>query len=128
MPESFPNQSESMSNQESREERLRLALELISSQDLPFSGVEESVYKNMKEEEELYPGFCTPIDELIERFKKEGMKVVVVDEYGKGSNSIFVVPAGGPDSIEDRLSPRSLELTDNMDENLKMLITLDRKD
>ena len=55
-----------------------LAVKIIEGHEIfPFPGVDPVSYSKLKAGEEECPGFATPIDELLERFRSEGMKVVV---------------------------------------------------
>ncbi len=121
MSEQFPSQSENVESN-LQDERSKLVEELSNSVELSFSGIEASLYSQMKADEEDFPGFCNPIDDVIERFKAEGVKVISLD-----NGSVFVVPAGSTDFENDRIRPRGLELNDDMDERLKKLIILDRQ-
>ncbi len=90
-------------------------------ESLPFPGLEAEQYEKLKAESEEFPGFATPIDVLIERFKNEGMKVVV-----EGSNA-FILPAQSNDVENDSVLPYSLAITDDMDPNLKAFVTSARQ-
>lgn len=85
-----------------------------------FSGIDEEQYLKLKAESEEFPGLATHIDVLIERFKTEGMKVVVA-----GSNA-FILPAQSDDAENDSVLPRSLAITDDMNADLKAFITAAR--
>jgi len=74
----------------------------------------------MRASEEEFPGYTTPIDELIERFEKEGMKVVLGKHPESGN--VFILPAGSEDIEQDSIAPRQLQISDGMDERLKNLV------
>ena len=78
----------------------------------------------MKASEEEDSGYTTPVDDLIERFKNEGMKVVL----GKNpqSGNVYVLPSESINIEMDSISPRQLQLGEEMNEKLKELILLIR--
>lgn len=112
--------SEKFSNMESEltpETYLAIAEKLSGySEAIPFHGLEEEGYKRLKAESDEYPGYATPIDELVKRFETEGIKIVI--EKGK----VFVLPSTSDDIENDSIFPRFLKITDDMVENLKMLV------
>ncbi len=89
----------------------------------PFPGIKPESYARIKAEEEQYPGFATPIDNLLARFDSEGMKVVLSPQFPESGN-IFILPKGSDDIGNDNLLPRHLQITETMDEKLKKLIEL----
>lgn len=113
-----------------RAERIELALELFATGEIfSFSDIEADNYESLKAAEEgLPPGFVTPIDELIKRFKREGMKIVLGKHPQSGN--IFIMPAESSvtdDDIEaNSIFPRHLQITDDMDQRLKELIQADK--
>ncbi len=108
---------------EQKEEYITLGLELSRNPEgFPFPGIRSESYAIIKREEEEYPGFATPIDELLERFKKEGLKVVMSNDPASGN--IFILPKNSMDVENDNLFPRHLEITSDMNDKLKMLIRL----
>lgn len=123
MSEVDPTRSE---KQPTREEQIiALAVELHErGEAFPFPGIDPESYSKMKADEEEYPGYTTPIDEIIERFKSEGVKVVV----GKNpqSGNVYVVPSQSTNIEMDSISPKQLQITEGMDEKLKELISLVR--
>ena len=82
----------------------------------PFSGIEEAGYQKLKAESEEFPGLVTHIDELIARCNAEGIKIVVVK--GKA----FVLPFRSDDVENDSIFPRFLNVSDDMDRNLRVLV------
>jgi hypothetical protein len=125
MSERIPTHSEK-EPQPTREERIiSLAKELFESNEtFPFFGIDLESYLKMKAGEAEDPGYTTPIDENIERFKIEGMKVV----QGKNpqSGNVYVLPAGSTDIEMDGIFPRQLKVSEGMDPRLKELILLGR--
>jgi sugar phosphate isomerase/epimerase len=118
MSELPPNRAE-----QKKGEIITLAKELSeSSESFPFPGIHPESYAKIKTEEEEYPGCATPIDELLERFANEGMKVVLGAHPESGN--VFILPAGSDDIENDNLLPRSLQIDETMDERLKQLIVL----
>ena len=124
MNEKFPqNNLESRENAENvlRQEKISLAHELAESgEGFPFPGINPDSYEGMKADEEEFPGHTTPIDELMKRFRDEGMKVVL----GKNpdSGNVYILPQGSDDIENDGIFPRQLLITEDMDERLSDLI------
>lgn len=93
-------------------------------ESLPFTGVDPIVYEDIKREEAEFPEsaeFSTPIDELIARFKAEGMKVVLAKD--PSSPNVTVVPWGSTNYDKDSLLFRHLQVYGMVDLRLKKLIT-----
>ncbi|MFA5986004.1 MAG: hypothetical protein WC819_01485 [Parcubacteria group bacterium] len=108
-----------------RERRIALTKECSESGErFPFPGINSHSYAKLKAEEEEFPGFVTLIDELIERFKQEGMKV----SFGidPKSGNILVLPFGSEDIKYESILPKHLDISEDMDERLKELIMLSR--
>jgi hypothetical protein len=102
-----------------------LAKELSESRErLPFPGVNPYSYQKLKADEDEFPGYATPIDELIHRFKREGMKVVFGNDPESGN--VFILPSGSDDVENDSILPKHLRVVESMDKRLKELILLYR--
>ena len=123
MSENIPTNPE---KEPPRKERIiSLAAELFKGGEIfPFSGIDPDSYLKMKAGEEEDPGYTTPINEIIERFRKEGMKVVL----GKNpqSGNVYILPAASTNIKMDSVSPRQLQISEGMDERLTKLISLVR--
>lgn len=106
-----------------------LAIELSAKPEgFPFPGIDEKAYATLKEDEEfLADTGVTPIDELIARFKAQGLKVVLSDD--PRSPAVLIVPKNSPTRFlkEDSIFPRHLKLTwdAGVDPKLGALISLD---
>jgi len=128
MTEHPTNQFESKDDERElkRETMIVLARELSErTERIPFPGIDPDAYSKMRATDEEFPGYTTPIDELIERFKSEGMKVVP-GKYAE-SGTVYIVPSQS-DNVEDRyVIPRQLQVTEVMDEKLKKLILMGRE-
>ncbi len=123
--EGFPSHSESEKEPTRGEKIIALAKELFESNEtFAFFGIDLESYLKMKAGEAEDPGYTTPIDENIERFENEGMKVV----QGKNpqSGNVYILPAGSTDIEMDSISPRQLKVKEGMDPRLKELILLSR--
>ena len=123
MSEGIPTRSEKEPTK--KEKIIALAAELNERREIfPFSGIDQESYSKIKADEEEMPGYATPIDELIERFKNEGMKVVL----GKNpqSGNVFVLPGGSDDIENDNLFPKHLNINDGMSDTLRELISLSK--
>lgn len=108
-----------------KEEICSLATELFESNEIfPFPGIDPESYSKMKVSENEDPGYTTPIDEIIERFKMEGIKVVL----GKNpqSGNVYILPSQSTNIEMDSISTRQLQLSEGMDERLTKLISLIR--
>lgn len=109
-----------------RKERVSKMLELVekineSGENLPFPGIDEETYLKMKKAEEFDPGFVTPVDEIIAKCKKAGIKIVPGDD--RDSGNFFVLPADRNDFM-DSFSPHQLTINKIGNEHLKELIEL----
>jgi hypothetical protein len=108
-----------------KEKIISLARELFESQEnFPFLGVDPEGYLEMKTGDEEAPGYSTPTDEILERMKNEGMKIVL----GKNpeSGNVYVLPAQSTDIEMDSISPKRLKISEGMNEKLTELILLVR--
>jgi len=99
-----------------------------------FPGIEPDVLsKLMAEEDELrnanleIPLEITPIKDLMERFGKEGIKVVLGTDPDSGN--VFIVPAKSEvkDIEANSIFPRQLRIAAGMDEKLAGLIRASRE-
>lgn len=123
MSEGPPTRSEKEPTR--KEKIIALAAELFESGEVfPFTDIDPESYTVLKAAEEEDPGYTTPIDELIERFKNEGMKVML----GKNpqSGNVYIVPAHSTDIEMDSISPKRLQIGEGMSEKLVELIKLVR--
>lgn len=114
---------------ERKRKELVLARALIERGEIfRFPGIDAEAYAKMKAEEEESPGCATPVDKLIERFKNEGMKVLLEGPKINDSESgnVFIVPAQSDDSTNDSIVPRHLELSGVANEQLRALILLNK--
>ncbi len=127
-----PNQYEY--RKEERESNLReyiaLAKEIIETGEVfSFPGINSESMTRLKADEELIPDYAqytTPVDELIEKFKAQGVKVVSASGHEDDGN-YFAIPSGSTDINMDGLRPMNLAVTDGMDERLKALILAHQK-
>lgn len=105
------------------EERIiALGRELSESGEFfTFPGMDRSEYGRIKETED--PDYHTPIDQLINRFQAEGLKVVLT-KYGV---DVLILPSSSDDIVYDSIFPRSFGITEGMDERLKTLILLQQE-
>jgi len=116
-------------------EYIRLAEKLSESPEgFPFPGVNPEAYAKLKADIEDDAGrsdydiLSPTLDELIERFKNEGVKVVLSRSAdGTCRGTVFVMPMGSTDVQSDNLFPRHLEISSDMDPELKKLILANRK-
>lgn len=123
MSEGSPTRSEKEPTK--KEKIIALGKELYESQEVfSFSGIDPEAYSKMKADEEEYPGYTTPIDELLESFKDKGVMVML----GKNpeSGNVFILPRNSDNIEMDSISPRQLQISEGMNEKLKELIELMR--
>lgn len=126
MSEGLPKQPLERAEKMPIAEYVRLAREIIEGhENFPFTGLNQESYTTIKADQEEYPGYSTPIDELLARFQNEGMKVVL----GKNpeSGNVFILPSGSDDIENDNLFPRHLEVTEDINPKLKRLILANKK-
>ncbi|TRZ53645.1 hypothetical protein D4R99_00475 [bacterium] len=110
--------------EEKKQKKISLAIELSQTpENFSFPGINSETYAKMKADEEEFPGYATPIDELLERFTKEGMKVVL----GKNpeSGNVYILPVQSNDIENDGIFPKQLQMEGITDEKLKELVILD---
>lgn len=118
-------EAEQRQDQLNLERYIALAKELsLKNEKLPFPGLVEESYSELKVVDEEYPGFTTPTDQIIARMKVEGIKVVLGEHPESGN--VFVLPFLSVDIENDSLSPHHLKIIDEMDDSLKELILLKR--
>lgn len=126
MNEFPPNQFEEEEKERKKKEFIALAQGLSEKREgFPFPGIDPGSYAELKAIEEEFPGFATPIDELIKKFESTGFKVVFGEHGERGD--IFVLPSSSNDIENDGLFPRHLNISDDMDEALKRLILARKK-
>ena len=92
---------------------------------LPLTALNQDVYKRIKEGEADLPPFITPIDDILDRCKSEGIKVVL----GKNPNSgnFFILPAGSNDIEGDSFQHGLLSAVDVENQALKDLLKFSSK-
>lgn len=130
MTENFKDQIENKNEkrgkkEEKKREIIALALELSESREtFIFPGIEPEVYSKIKADEEEFTGRTTPLDELLEKFRKEGMKVVL----GKNpdSGNIFILPSQSNDIERDSIFSRHLQISGVVNEKLRKLILMSK--
>jgi len=97
-------------------------LETLSNKQFPFPGIKTESYRQLKKEEEEFPGYVTPIDELLHEFRNKGMTV-----YSKHPpKNIILIPIGTKDVVQNSILPYDLLLTENITGELRELVRLDR--
>ena len=104
-----PEASIVVSDQEQKRElTVALALTLEGrGEALPFPGIKPEAYAKIKADEEEFPGYGTPIDELLARCASEGMRVVVSKNAQSGN--AWVVPMGSADELNDVILLKHLD-------------------
>jgi len=122
-----PEQDKPTSPEEAREKRkkeiFKLALELIESgETFPFPGVSKAFYNKSKIEEVDFVemGLVTPIDDVIEKFQREGMKVVLGDD--PMAINVLVIPGPNTKIDADSFLIQNLDIIRFMDPRIVKLI------
>jgi hypothetical protein len=114
-------QFEATTRERAKKEYIALAKELHESKEVyPFPGIDPESYQTIKAEDQEYPGYTTPIDEILEKLKAQGMKVVLSTSDPESGN-IFILPSQSED-MDDSLFPKHLTLSGGMDDKIKRLI------
>jgi hypothetical protein len=117
-----------------RKERVGKILELVerineSGETLPFPGIQQDYYHSIQEDQKEYEpgsfGYTTPIDQILERCKQEGIKIVLGPHPESGN--VFVLPAESDDIDMDSLLPYHLDATGVDNDDLRALIELTAK-
>lgn len=118
-------------NKESDEKRKKIEKFVVLAKELSreqkgfsFPGIDPGSYLELKASEEEFPGFATPIDELSERLKSEGMKVVLGRDPNSGN--VFILPQRSNNIEKDSIFPKHLQIIEGMDKRLKELILLSK--
>ena len=137
MDESKPNFEGMASSQElsdSEKKKLEKAAKILiliekiheSNESIPFPGIQPEIYSKMKKDEDEFPGYATPVDEIIERCKKEGIRVTL----GKNpeSNNVYILPASRADIERGEIQSDQLAIDAVENEHLRELIQLTAKE
>lgn len=108
------------------DEYLALAKDLSKDKEgFPFPGIDPESYLKIKAADEEFPGYTTPIDELIERFKNEGMKVVLSEPpRNRGNREVFILPLKSNEIQEDSIRLKDLHNNETLSNEVKNLISL----
>lgn len=102
---------------------IEVAKELSEKREgFAFPGLNQDSYDEIKTAETEYPGFSTPVDELIIKLQEQGMKVVF-GKHGEAGD-IYILPLQSDDLANDNIFPRQLKIIEGMDEQLVKLIKL----
>lgn len=126
-----PDQESTIDPEQARRERVLKILELVrkineSGESLPFPGIHQEAYLKMKKTDDEFPGYTTPTDEIINRCKEEGIKIVLGGYPDSGS--VFILPAGSNDiEMDGSISLHQLVIDNVNNEHLTELIQLTTK-
>lgn len=124
----FPNNPSEKSGAEIKNEKenrkkkiIALTIELSEAREnFRFPGINPESHSKLKANDAELEGLCTPIDKLIQRFKREGLKVVFGDDSESGN--VFILPFESNDIESDSIFPEHLQIDETMDSRLKELI------
>lgn len=118
----IPQEHERLADDEYRKLAERLSERI---EGFPFPGLEETSYLKLKAESDEFPDMATHIDALIVQFKEKGIQVFV-EENG----NVFILPLGIPPTpknvFDNSIFPKYLQVSDDMDPDLKKLISARR--
>ena len=104
-----------------KREIIDLATELSrSGETFPFAGIEAASYTELEASDAEFPDFTTPVGEIKDRLRNEGMKVVLGQHPESGN--VFVLPAQSNNIEMDSISPKHLAIGEGMDPRLAELI------
>jgi hypothetical protein len=103
-----------------KEDYIELAKEL-SREVFVFPGIDPEAELKLKSVDESYPGYATPINELAEKLKNGGMKVVLAGE------NVYILPLDSDDIENGSIFPRQLQIVAGMDDRLANLIKMGRE-
>ena len=95
-------------------------MELIENNEtLSFLGLNPGSYNLLKAEEKEFPGFATPIDEIIKKCEEQGLKI----ELGRNQSGydMFLLPANS-DDLADSLRFNDLNI-DNINDSVFQNLT-----
>lgn len=127
MSENESHQMEKEIREQRKKEYLELGRELSEAREgFPFPGMKREKYAKIKAEEREYPGMAAPVDELLNRLRAQGMKVVLGDKHPENA-IVYVMPLNSRDIVNDSLFPKHLEISEGMDARLAMLIAADEE-
>lgn len=123
----MPTQPEAVEEKLTKEQYIALARELSEMGRIDFPKINPESLAELEQSDKDFPGYVTPIGELIERFNTWGMKVVFGPHPESGN--VFIVPeiCEEKDIDTDSILPRHLEISEGMDERLKKLILANKK-
>jgi hypothetical protein len=128
MNEQFPkiNNVESIESKKEYKEKLRLEIvalttEIIeSNESFPFPGLDNETYLKWKQEEEPYLPHITSIDEILEKFKIEGMKFSLGDVH---NGAVYVMPVSSTHAKIDGLLLNKIIIDESADPRIKKLFS-----
>ncbi len=120
--ENFTTPKSESNKEEKRAELMDLATEMINENRVyPWPGLTPDAYSRFRSEEEEFPGFCNPIDDVVKRCEVEGIKIVFI------SKTIAVIPAETGDIDMDIIFPHSLQVRSYSDGQLSELIAVSKQ-
>ena len=103
-----------------------LAREIVErNETFPFPGINPEAYSELKETDEKYPVYSTPVDEIIKKCQTEGIKVFFGMNPDDGN--VHIAPAQSTKLADDCLFPKYLQITEGMDDSLRQLILKNRE-
>jgi len=106
------------------ERLLEEAVEMTRHEIFPFTSIKQESYDKMKADDDLCPGYTTPIHEIRERMGKEGMKISLGENPKSGN--IFVLPGKSDDFKMDSVLLKNIELNSALSkkvEEIRSIIT-----
>lgn len=122
-----PPQTPEKTREQKKQEYIALAKELSEVREgLPFPGINQESYSELKAVAEEFPEYSAQIDELAGRFQMQGMKIILrIDPKEVGH--VYILPTNSKDPEMDNLFPRHLMIVEGMDDKLKKLILINKE-
>lgn len=114
--------------EQARERLVVVAHELFKSGTVfPFSGIDDDALLRLQEaDKEAPPGYITPIEDIVERMKNEGIKIFLGKPERNDTANVLVIPAKSTDPISDSVLAKNLRIVETGDRRLRELIMLSK--
>jgi hypothetical protein len=120
--ESLPHDPflETQDKKEQKKRFIALAHELSQrAEGFPFPGIDKTAFEALKAVDEKYPGYTTPVDEVVRKMT-DGIRIVLGEDPESGN--VFVLPLSSDDIGTDSVLPRHLDINPEMNESLRDLV------
>lgn len=114
--------------EQAREKFFTLARELFMEDPVfSFPGIDADVLLRLQEaDKEAPPGYITPIEDILERMKKEGIKIFLGKPERDDTGNVLVIPANSTDPTSDAVHAKNIMIVETSDSRLNELIRLSK--